>query len=109
MPSHPHYFVLDERNEPVETSFDEWARWATAHGTTRKTSVGAHARVRTYFQGLTDDVTMPEPPHFVHHVEGPGLHGKSATSPTYEEAIARHERIVTWLRDRVARTGEVLR
>ncbi|MBB6320613.1 hypothetical protein [Paraburkholderia tropica] len=52
---------------------------------------------------------MPEPPHFVHHVEGPGLHGKSATSPTYEEAIARHERIVTWLRDRVARTGEVLR
>lgn len=100
---HAHYFILNDAHEPVEVSFDEHNHWHCEHSTIRQTQIGPHARVRTYFCGMTDDVTMPGPPKFIHHVEGPGLHGKSADSPTYDEAVARHERIVGWLRKRVER------
>lgn len=98
---HAHYFILNDAHEPVEVSFDEHNHWYCEHGTIRLTQIGQNARVTTYFRGITDDVTMPGPPKFVHRVEGPGLRGKYAESPTYDAAISRHERIVEWLRKRV--------
>lgn len=100
---HDHYFILDKDHQPLEVSFGEHNRWHCEHSVIRKTQVGLNARVTTYFRGMTDDMTMPGPPKFIHRVEGPGLHGKSADSPTYDEAVARHERIVEWLRKRVER------
>jgi hypothetical protein len=101
MPWHDHYFILDENHQPKEVSHDEWVHWADQHQTIKKTQIGPNARVWTYFSGMTDDVTMPGPPKFIHHISGPGLHGKSADSPTYDEALARHERIAEWVRKKV--------
>ncbi|MFX1768001.1 hypothetical protein PWP93_36640 [Paraburkholderia sp. A1RI-2L] len=103
MPWHAHYFVLDEHHEPVEVTLDEWCRWRGEHRTLKQTIINENARVTTLWHGMTDDVTMPGPPKFLHSLEGPGLKEKTADSLTYAEAIARHDRIVEWLRARVAR------
>jgi hypothetical protein len=103
MPWHDHYFILNADHQPVEVTSGEYCRWISEHGVIAHTEVGPHARVTTRFSGMTDDVTMPGPPKFTHFVEGPGLKDKTADTPTYEEALARHERIVEWLRKRVAR------
>lgn len=103
MPSHARYFILNDQHEPVETTLDEWCRWRGANDPLKKTVISAHAQVTTMWGGAIDDVTMPGPPTFFHIVEGPGVKENMVYTEGYDEALARHDRIVEWLRKRMER------
>ncbi|PVX84364.1 hypothetical protein [Paraburkholderia unamae] len=105
MPWHAHYYILNDAHEPVETTLSEWCHWRAANDPIKRTDIDINARVTTIWLGMTDDVTMQGPPKFGHMIEGPGLKENWAHSLTYEEALARHDRIAEWLRKRVARYG----
>lgn len=107
MPWHDHYFILNEAHEPVEVTQHEWIHWCEEHALLKDTRIGQHARVSTRWSGMTDDVTMPGPPKFEHRVDGFGLRNKTAYTPTYDEALARHDRIVEWMKRRAARYGGI--
>lgn len=105
MPSHARYFILNDAHEPVETTLDEWCRWRGANDPLKKTAINSFAQVTTMWGGNIDDVTMPGPPMFFHIVEGPGIKDKVVYTDGYDAALARHERIVDWLRKRVERSS----
>lgn len=100
MPGRPHYFILNEAHDPAEVTLDEWCHWRAINDPVKKTVISINSQVTTKWGGLTDDVTMPGPPQFFHIVEGPGIRQPIVHTPTYEEALARHDRIAEWLRKR---------
>lgn len=103
MPWHDHCFILNDAHDPVEVTQHEWIHWCVKYEIIKDTRISQHARVCTRWCGMVDDVTMPGPPMFKHIVNGPGLRDKTAETLTYDEALARHDRIVEWLRKRVER------
>ncbi|RQQ19740.1 hypothetical protein DF107_18235 [Burkholderia stagnalis] len=95
-----HYFILDERHEPVEVDLTTFSKWTG--DTIGDTTVAPNVRVWTVFLGVTNDRDPPEVPRFVHYIYEPGSLYRTVDSYGYDYAVGRHERIAAWLKERAA-------
>ncbi|WP_321944247.1 hypothetical protein [Burkholderia cenocepacia] len=93
----PHY-ILNDQHEPVEVDLE--TRCKREDDDIGDTTVAENTRVWTIFLGYANDGA--EPP-FVHYVFEPGHLYRTANTYGYENAVARHARIVEWLKKRAER------
>jgi len=98
-----HYFILNDRREPVEVDLTTYCKWDDE---VADTTVAEHTRVWTVFLGVTNDRDPPEEPFFVHYVFEPGHLYRTVDTYGYDNAVARHGRIVEWLKKRAARRAQ---
>ncbi|KVD23172.1 hypothetical protein WI81_02570 [Burkholderia ubonensis] len=95
-----HYFILNDRHEPVEVDL---ATFCQFDRDIADTTVAEDTRVRTVFLGTTVDCEPPAQPYFVHYVYEPDWQYRTVDTYGYHEAVARHGRIVEWLTKRAER------
>ncbi|WP_334028905.1 hypothetical protein [Burkholderia orbicola] len=95
------YFILNDRREPVEVDLETFCKWEDDE--IGNTTVAANTRVWTVFLGYAN--TGVEPP-FVHYVFEPGSLYRTVNTYGYDNAVARHERIVEWLKRRAERRAQ---
>ncbi|HEF4739396.1 TPA: hypothetical protein SLZ45_003344 [Burkholderia multivorans] len=95
-----HYFILNDQHEPVEVDLETSSKW---DANIADTMVDEYSRVWTIFLGTTVDRDPPAQPYFVHYVIEPGSLYRTVNTYGYHEAVARHGRIVEWMKKRVER------
>ncbi|WP_176322389.1 hypothetical protein [Burkholderia vietnamiensis] len=95
-----HYFILNDRREPVEVDLTTFCKWDDEIA---DTTVAAYTRVWTVFLGVTNHSDPPAEPYFVHYIYEPGYLFRTVNTFGYDNAVARHARIVEWLKKRAER------
>ncbi|UEP49673.1 hypothetical protein LMA00_07970 [Burkholderia ambifaria] len=98
-----HYFILNDQHEPVEVDLLTFCK---SDKSIADTTVAVNTRVWTIFLGTTRDRDPPEQPYFVHYVFEPGSLYRTADTYGYENAVARHSRIVEWLTKRAEQRAQ---
>lgn len=92
-------YMLDSNHNPVcATDWAEWCKWMA--GPLRPqwlTTIPPYGtRVHTFFLGIR----FVNGAMFCTTISGGRFHGRSGDAATYEEALAQHARVVSWLRNR---------
>ncbi|MBR8243892.1 hypothetical protein [Burkholderia multivorans] len=98
-----HYFILNDKKEPVEVHLETFSKWDKDIG---DTTVAQGFRVWTVFLGVTNDRDPPEVPYFTHFIIEPGSLYRTVNTYGYDNALARHGRIAEWLKGRAERRAQ---
>ncbi|MBR7996696.1 hypothetical protein KDX08_30040 [Burkholderia cenocepacia] len=92
------YYILNDQHEPIEVDLETFSKWQDDE--IGNTTVAENTRVWTVFLGYANEGKRPP---FVHYVFEPGHLYRTVDTYGYDNAVARHRRIVEWLTKRAER------